>query len=186
MAEEINIPKTENKEVKYQSILPQIQALVEGEKDLIANLANIAAALKQTMDFFWIGFYINKNDELVLGPFQGPVACTRISKGKGVCGTAMVEKRIIIVPDVDKFPGHIACSSLSKSEIVLPVIKNNEVTMILDIDSEQLNDFDEVDKKYLKEIIIVDDGSNDNSYEILKFYKQKFFEKIKNFEISKN
>ena len=153
MAEEIKVPETGSKETRYRSILPQIKALVAGEEDLIANLANIAAALKQTMGFFWIGFYMNKNDELVLGPFQGPVACTRISKGKGVCGTAMVEKRIIIVPDVDKFPGHIACSSSSKSEIVLPVKKDDSVTMILDIDSDKIDDFDQVDEKYLKEII---------------------------------
>jgi GAF domain-containing protein len=138
----------------YQSLLPQIQELIENEKDLIANLANIAAALKQTFGFFWVGFYIVKGAELVLGPFQGPVACTRIQLGKGVCGTAWKERRTIIVPDVEQFPGHIACNSESKSEIVVPVFDNGEIIGVLDIDSDQLNTFDEIDAIYLEKIKI--------------------------------
>ena len=137
----------------YQEIVPQIKALIADEPDVVANLANVTAVLKEAFDFFWIGFYFVKGAELVLGPFQGPVACTRIQKGKGVCGLAWLEKKAIIVPNVDQFPGHIACSSLSKSEIVLPVFKNNEVHSILDIDSDQLNEFSEVDEIYLKKII---------------------------------
>jgi len=152
MAEDLEIitgTKTEN----YQSIIPQIKALIDGEPDLIANLANIVAALKEQFGWFWIGFYIVKNDELVLAPFQGPVACTRIKKGRGVCGTSWQKAETIIVPDVEAFPGHIACSSLSKSEIVVPVIRNNRVVAVLDVDSDKLNDFDETDKQYLEEII---------------------------------
>lgn len=154
MAEDLKI-NTGNKEEQYKSLIPQIKALLTGESDEIANLANIAAALKEQFGFFWVGFYLVKGEQLVLGPFQGPVACTRISYNKGVCGTAWAKKETLIVPNVDEFPGHIACSSLSKSEIVLPVIKNNEVVGILDVDSDELNAFDEIDEKYLKEIIAV-------------------------------
>lgn len=153
MAEDLNISQGLNREDTYVEIIPQIEALITSETDLIANLANISAALKEAFGFFWIGFYIVKENELVLGPFQGPVACTRIQKGKGVCGLAWKGKKNFIVPDVDEFPGHIACSSLSKSEIVLPALKNNEVQLILDIDSDQLNDFSELDEKYLMQII---------------------------------
>ena len=141
------------KEEKYKSLLPEIQALTSKEKDFIANLANIAAALKQTFGFFWVGFYLAKGDELVLGPFQGPVACTRIQYGKGVCGTAWKEWRTIIVPDVEKFPGHIACNSESKSEIVVPLLRGVEIIGVLDIDSNRLNEFDEVDARYLGEVL---------------------------------
>ena len=134
-------------------MIPQIEGLLEGEHDLIANLANVAAALKEQFNWFWVGFYLVKNDDLVLGPFQGPVACTRIKKGRGVCGTAWAEAKTLIVPDVEKFPGHIACSSLSKSEIVVPLMKENNVFGVLDIDSDQLNDFDKTDKIYLEKII---------------------------------
>jgi len=137
------------KEEKYQTLLPQIQELIKNEPDVIANLANIAAALKQTFGFFWVGFYIVKRNELVLGPFQGPVACTRIAFGKGVCGTAWKERRTIVVPDVEQFPGHIACSSESKSELVVPLFENNEIFGVLDIDSDRLNTFDEIDAEYL-------------------------------------
>lgn len=145
MAEDLQITSI-TKEEKYKEIIPQIKALVEGESDLIANLANVTAALKQTFDFFWVGFYIVKNDELVLGPFQGPIACTRIKKGKGVCGHVFETKKTALVQDVDTFPGHIACSSLSKSEIVVPLLRNDEVLAVLDVDSDLLNDFDEIDK----------------------------------------
>jgi len=138
---------------KYTSLFPQLNALCEGESDLTANLANIAAALKETFGFFWVGFYLVKDDQLILGPFQGPVACTRISRGRGVCGTAWNEKKTILVPDVELFPGHIACSSASKSEIVVPVLDaSGNVAMVLDVDSDQLNDFDAVDEKHLGEI----------------------------------
>ena len=153
MAEELLISTSQNKSEKYESLLPQIEALTFGEKDLIANLSNIAAALKQGMDFFWVGFYIVKDDELVLGPFQGPIACTRIRRGKGVCGTSWNEGKTLVVPNVDEFPGHIACSSESKSEIVLQAFLNNEVKLILDVDSDKLNDFDEVDKEYLEQLM---------------------------------
>ena len=140
------------KEDLYKVMLPQIKALVDGESDLIANIANIMAVLKESMNFFWVGVYFVKAEELVLGPFQGPLACTRIGYGKGVCGKAWQEGRVIIVPNVEQFPGHIACSSLSQSEIVLPVMINDRVRMILDVDSDQLNDFDAVDVKYLTEV----------------------------------
>lgn len=140
------------KETIYNGLIPQIKALVGDEKNRIANLANVSAALKQTFDFFWVGFYLVENHELVLGPFQGPIACTRISKGKGVCGTAWEQKETIIVDDVDQFPGHIACSSDSKSEIVIPILKSGEVIGVLDIDSDQYASFDEVDSKYLNEL----------------------------------
>ena len=153
MAEELIISKSVSKKERYQTLLPQIKALVEREPDQVANLSNIAAALKQTMDFFWVGFYLVKENQLVLGPFQGPIACTRIDLGKGVCGTAWKEKRTIIVPDVEKFPGHIACNSASKSEIVLPAFKNNEVALVLDVDSDALNDFNSTDQLALEELM---------------------------------
>jgi L-methionine (R)-S-oxide reductase len=153
MAEELIISKSINKKARYQVLLPQIKALVTGERDQVANLSNIAAALKQTMDFFWVGFYLVKENQLVLGPFQGPIACTRIDFGKGVCGTAWKEKRTMVVPDVEKFPGHIACNSASKSEIVLPAFKNNEVALVLDVDSDTLNDFNSTDQLALEELM---------------------------------
>lgn len=152
MAEELTLSTSTDKKERYESLLPQIEALISSEEDLIANLSNIAAALKYGMDFFWVGFYIVKNDELVLGPFQGPIACTRIQKGKGVCGTSWAEMKTQVVPDVDQFPGHIACSSDSKSEIVVPVIQKDEVVMILDVDSADLNTFDDTDKFYLEKL----------------------------------
>ena len=151
MAENLSI-SAGSKDEKYRELLPQIYALVSTETDLIANLANIAAALKQTFGFFWVGFYLVKGEELVLGPFQGPIACTRIRYGRGVCGTAWRETRTLIVPDVDQFPGHIACSSDSKSEIVVPLMKAGAVLGVLDIDSDTLNSFDEIDLRYLEEI----------------------------------
>lgn len=151
MAEELILIKG-TKEEKYQSLLPQINSLIEDEEDLVANCANIAAALRQTFGFFWVGFYFVKKDELVLGPFQGDIACTRIAKGKGVCGTAFEHKKTIIVDNVDDFPGHIACSSESKSEIVVPVIFKGIVRSVLDVDSDALASFDEVDQRYLEKI----------------------------------
>ena len=159
MAEDLQITKGISREASYQEIIPQIEALTAGESDTIANLANITAALKEVFGFFWIGFYLVKGNELVLGPFQGPVACTRIQPGKGVCGKAWKEKTTIIVPDVDQFPGHIACSSLSKSEIVLPVFKDGKVEIIMDIDSDQLDDFSELDEKYLSKVVHIIEGS---------------------------
>ncbi|MFQ3213252.1 MAG: L-methionine (R)-S-oxide reductase [Marivirga sp.] len=153
MSETLFIDTTASKTEQYQALIPQIKALTTGESDLIANLANITAALKEAMGFFWIGFYIVKGDELVLGPFQGPIACTRIKKGRGVCGTVWEKAETIVVADVDAFPGHIACSAASKSEIVLPIMKDNIVAMVLDIDSDQLNTFDEIDKRFLEELI---------------------------------
>lgn len=152
MAEDLNI-HTGNKEEQYQSLLPQIKGLLSGEPDLIANLANICAALKEQFNWLWVGFYLVKNNELVLGPFQGPVACTRIQKGRGVCGASWQQAQTLIVPDVEKFPGHIACSSLSKSEIVVPVVRNNTVVAVLDVDSELLNQFDTTDQYYLEQVI---------------------------------
>ena len=152
MAEDLTIVSGD-KTAQYQSLIPQIGGLVEGEPDLVANLANVAAALKEQFGWLWVGFYVIKNNELVVGPFQGPVACTRIKKGKGVCGTSWAEARTIIVPDVEKFPGHIACSSLSKSEIVVPIIRNNEVVAVLDVDSAELDQFDGADQRYLEEIV---------------------------------
>ena len=149
----IFLDDSKSREDKYTSLNPQISALIDGETDLIANLANVAAALKEAFDFFWVGFYIVKNNQLVLGPFQGPVACTRIAYGKGVCGTSWKENKVIIVDDVNLFPGHIACSSLSQSEIVIPILKNNKVVAVLDVDSEHLKHFDEIDQKYLSEIV---------------------------------
>ncbi|HJP64578.1 MAG TPA: GAF domain-containing protein [Mucilaginibacter sp.] len=153
MAEDLTIIRSTDKKEQYESLIPQIQALLEGETDLVANLANICAALKEQFDWFWVGFYLVKNGELVLGPFQGPVACTRITKGKGVCGAAWEQEKTLIVPDVEAFSGHIACSSLSRSEIVLPLFHNNAVAGVLDVDSEHLDHFDETDARYLQQII---------------------------------
>ncbi len=153
MAEQLIISTAQDKAEKYATLIPQIAALVQGEKDLVANLANIAAALKQAMNFFWVGFYLVKDNQLVLGPFQGPIACTRINLGKGVCGASWKEKKTILVPNVDEFPGHIACSDASKSEIVLPAIKNDEVFLVLDVDSDKINNFDTVDQHALEKIM---------------------------------
>ncbi len=146
MAETLHIPQTSNRQAIYDSLIPQIDALITGETDLIANLANVAAALKEAFGFFWIGFYLVKGDQLVLGPFQGPIACTRIAFYKGVCGAAYTRRQPILVPDVETFPGHIACSSASKSEVVVPIFDQaGEVIMVLDVDSDQLDDFSETD-----------------------------------------
>ena len=155
MAEDLTIIKTATKAEQYQSLIPQIEALLTGETDFVANMANVSAALKEQFNWFWVGFYLVKNDELVLGPFQGPVACTRIKKGKGVCGSSWEKNKTIIVPNVDDFPGHIACASASKSEIVLPLIKGDEVIGVLDVDSELLNHFDETDQTYLEQVISI-------------------------------
>lgn len=152
MAEEFNIIQGTKTE-QYEALLPQLRALVDGEADIIANMANISAVLKTQFDFFWVGFYIVKADELVLGPFQGPVACTRITKGKGVCGTAWGRAETLLVPNVDTFPGHIACNAQSKSEIVVPVVKQGEVIAVLDVDSEYLDHFDGTDRKYLEQVV---------------------------------
>jgi L-methionine (R)-S-oxide reductase len=158
MAEDLTIIQGTKEEV-YKSLVPQIKGLLDGEPDLIANLANVAAALKEQFGWLWVGFYLVKpasdkhsGPELVLGPFQGPVACTRIKKGHGVCGAAWQNAETLIVPDVEKFPGHIACSSLSRSEIVVPLIRNGEVIGVLDVDAAEPDQFDETDKKYLEEI----------------------------------
>ena len=153
MAEDLRISKSTSKKIRYEELLPQINALVIGEKDLIANMANVAAALKQSFDFLWVGFYLVKEEELVLGPFQGPIACTRIAKGKGVCGHSWEKKETIIVSDVNQFPDHIVCSSESQSEIVIPAIKNNKIYFVLDVDSKLLNDFDIIDKENLNLIV---------------------------------
>ena len=153
MAEELVINNRDTKEQRYKTIIPQIKSLIEGETNMIANLANISAALKQGFDFFWVGFYLVENTELVLGPFQGTIACTRIPKGKGVCGASWEKKETLVVPNVEDFPGHIACSSLSKSEIVVPLInKKGTFVGVLDVDSDQLNDFDETDAQYLNQL----------------------------------
>ncbi len=152
MAEDLRIIEG-NKTQQYDALLPQVKAIIEGEPDLVANLANISAALKEQFGWLWVGFYIVKKEELVLGPFQGPLACTRIKKGRGVCGASWEQERTLIVPDVEKFPGHIACSSLSRSEIVVPIIRNNTVVGVLDADSEHLNSYDEADQRYLEEIV---------------------------------
>ncbi len=152
MAEDLTI-KSGSKADQYLSLIPQIEGLLYGELDLIANMANVAAALKEQFGWLWVGFYLVKNDELVLGPFQGPVACTRIKKGRGVCGTAWQQAQTLIVPDVEKFPGHIACSSLSISEIVIPIFKNDEVIAVLDVDSISYNHFDSVDAQNLQKIV---------------------------------
>lgn len=152
MAEDLQIIAGSKAE-QYKSLMPQIKGLLHGEPDLIANMANIAAALKEQFGWLWVGFYLVKADELVLGPFQGPVACTRIKKGRGVCGTSWAEARTLIVPDVEKFPGHIACSSLSKSEIVVPIFSGNEIVAILDADAAELNQFDSIDQYYFEEVV---------------------------------
>lgn len=164
MAETLILPQTSgppdrDRRAIYDSLVPQIAALIDGEPDLIANLANIAAALKGAFGFFWIGFYVVKDGQLVLGPFQGPIACTRIAFDKGVCGAAYSRRKTIVVPDVEQFPGHIACSSTSKSEIVVPVFdQNGKVTMVLDVDSDQLNDFSEVDAGGLERVVALING----------------------------
>lgn len=153
MAETLILPDTTNRQAIYDSLFPQIAALLEGETDLVANLANVAAALKEAFGFFWVGFYLKKENQLVLGPFQGPIACTRIAFDKGVCGAAYTRRETIIVPDVEQFPGHIACSSASKSEIVVPVFdQDGSVVMVLDVDSDQLDDFSEIDAEGLVRI----------------------------------
>ena len=153
MAETLFLPQAGTKEEIYQALLPQVEALISGEQDLVANLANIAAALREAFGFFWVGFYVVQGQELVLGPFQGPIACTRIAYGRGVCGTAWKEKKTQLVPDVEAFPGHIACSSASKSEIVVPAFQDGEVFLVLDVDSDQLDDFDGVDLRYLETLM---------------------------------
>ncbi len=157
MAENLIVDKSLSKKERYQTAVAQIRALVSGESNITANLANISAALKQSFDFFWVGFYlVDKPDELVLGPFQGPIACTRIKKGKGVCGTAWQEAKTIIVPDVDKFPGHIACASESKSEIVVPFFdKAGNCLGVLDVDQDHYDAFDETDKEYLEQLLSI-------------------------------
>jgi GAF domain-containing protein len=152
MAESININKGASKEEKYRQLLPQVEALIAVESDLIANLANVAAVLKETFDFFWVGFYLFKENELVLGPFQGPLACTRIQPGRGVCGRAFTQRASLLVPDVNQFEDHIACSSESQSEIVIPILKDNNVVAVLDVDSEFLRHFDTVDQLYLEKL----------------------------------
>ncbi|MGB1242657.1 MAG: GAF domain-containing protein [Chitinophagales bacterium] len=150
---ELIIDKELNREGKYQKLIPQIQSVIEGESDWIANLANIAAMLKECFDFFWVGFYRRVGEELILAPFQGPLACTRIAMNRGVCGHAATKQKTVVVPNVDEFPGHIACSSLSKSEIVVPLIQNKKTVLILDIDSTKLNDFNEIDAQYLEKVM---------------------------------
>jgi GAF domain-containing protein len=152
MAEDLKVAAG-TKEEQYLGLLPQIKAILEGELDLVANMANFVAALKEQFNFFWVGFYLVKDDELVLGPFQGPIACTRIRIGRGVCGTSWEKGETIVVPDVEKFPGHIACSSLSKSEIVVPVFKEGSVIAVLDVDSSELDNFNEIDQRYLEEMV---------------------------------
>src|SRR5918993_1502701 len=152
MAEDLSIIQG-TKEEQYSALIPQIKGLLEGEPDLVANLANVAAALKEQFSWFWVGFYLVKEDQLVLAPFQGPVACTRIKKGRGVCGSSWAQSKTLIVPDVEKFPGHIACSSLSKSEIVIPIIRNGQVLGVLDVDAAELDQFDTTDQQYLEEIV---------------------------------
>ncbi|MFD2743512.1 MULTISPECIES: GAF domain-containing protein [Sphingobacterium] len=152
MAEDLT-RATGTKEEQYQALLPQVKALIDYESDFVANMANLAAALKEQFDFFWVGFYLVKDEQLVLGPFQGPVACTRIAHNRGVCGTAWAQAKTIVVPDVEAFPGHIACSSLSRSEIVLPIMHDDNCVGVLDVDSAELNSFDAVDAKYLQEMV---------------------------------
>lgn len=152
MAEDLLIVSG-TKQEQYEALLPQVKGLLEGETDLVANLANVTAALKEQFNWLWVGFYMVKNNELVLAPFQGPVACTRIKKGRGVCGSSWQQRKTLIVPDVEQFPGHITCSSLSKSEIVIPIIRNDDVLGVLDVDSSELNTFDETDQYYLEQII---------------------------------
>ncbi len=153
MAEDLVVSSSKDKKTRYATLLPQLESLISGENDVIANLANISAALKQTMDFFWVGFYLVKGDQLVLGPFQGPVACTRILRGQGVCGSSWSRKAALIVPNVDEFSGHIACNSASRSEIVVPAFKDGEVALVLDVDSDRLDDFDEIDREALEAVM---------------------------------
>ena len=153
MAEDLSIVTSVSKEDQYLSLIPQIKGLLTGETDQIANLANIAAALKEQFNWFWVGFYLVKGEELVLGPFQGPVACTRIKKGRGVCGSSWERSEVLIVPDVDEFPGHIACATASRSEIVLPIYNGTKIIGVLDVDSEHLAYFDEVDARYLEQVL---------------------------------
>ena len=153
MAETLALDTTLTKAEQYRQLLPQIEALTTGEPDLVANLANTAAALRQAFGFFWVGFYLVKGEELVLGPFQGPIACTRIRRGKGVCGTSWANAATILVPDVEAFPGHIACSSDSKSEIVVPILNNGLVVAVLDVDSDRLDDFDQDDQTALEQLM---------------------------------
>lgn len=152
MAEDLHIFEGSKRE-QYEQLIPQIAGLLEGETDLTANLANVCAALHEQFKWLWVGFYLVKDEELVLAPFQGPVACTRIRKGRGVCGTSWQEKKTLIVPDVEQFPGHIACSSRSRSEIVVPIIRNDQVLGVLDVDSEQPAAFDEIDQEFLTRVI---------------------------------
>lgn len=155
MAEEIFLPENADKTAIYAELLPQIKALVSDEPDMVANLANVAAVLKYSLGYFWVGFYLMKEGELVLGPFQGPLACTRIALGRGVCGTAAADRRTILVPDVEAFPGHIACSSLSRSEVVVPLIDADQVWGVLDVDSDQLDDFEEEDARFLEAVVAI-------------------------------
>lgn len=152
MAEDLTLTKT-SKEEKYQELIPQLKALITGEEDLIANLANMCAGIKEAFNYLWVGFYLVKNNELVLGPFQGPVACTRIQKGKGVCGISWEKEKTLIVPNVHEFNGHITCSSLSQSEIVIPILRNNQVVAVLDLDSSELDTFDAIDEQYLLHLL---------------------------------
>lgn len=153
MSETLIIPTGSSKIDKYKSLLPQIEALISGESDGVANMANISAVLREAFGYFWVGFYAVKGQELVLGPFQGPIACTRIGYGKGVCGTAWKEARTVLVPDVEEFPGHIACSDASRSEIVVPGFKDGQVVLVLDVDSKIINDFDETDQLYMENLM---------------------------------
>lgn len=155
MAETLYIPQTQNRQAIYEAILPQIQALISDEPDLIANLANVSAVLKESFGYFWVGFYLVKDNQLVLGPFQGTLACTRIAFDRGVCGACYTQQKTMLVPDVDAFPGHIACSSASKSEIVVPLFKNGVVVAVLDVDSDKLNDFDQIDQIGLENLMQV-------------------------------
>ncbi|EIM77044.1 GAF domain-containing protein [Nitritalea halalkaliphila LW7] len=155
MAESLFLPETRERQAVYEAIYPQIKALIDAESDLIANLANVSAVLREAFGFFWVGFYLVKDEELVLGPFQGPLACTRIRKGKGVCGQAWAQAQSILVPDVDAFPGHIACSSASRSEVVIPIVKDGVVLGVLDVDSDQLDDFTAVDVQELERLMAV-------------------------------
>jgi len=174
MEQTISVRQSENKEEIYKELLPQIQALLDSESDLIANLANVSAALKQSLPYYsWVGFYLMKHGELVLGPFQGKVACVRIQIGKGVCGTAVERRETIIVPDVGQFPAHIACDPDSRSEIVVPIVKGNSVLAVLDVDSNQLNSFDEVDKKYLEQLAQMLAGQFTNKQHLLLSYREE-------------
>lgn len=153
MSEQLLYNRTDNKSQLYEQIMPQVEALMSAESDVIANMANMSAVLREVFDFFWVGFYIVRDTQLVLGPFQGPLACTRIAYGKGVCGTAWATQQTQLVRNVDEFPGHIACSSQSKSEIVVPIIEGGQVVAVLDVDSDKLADFDDVDAHYLTKMV---------------------------------